>query len=371
MTLAGLVPAARVLNLAAQIQQISAPTFFEQPRAEFVASQFCSENLEDVAVDDSGNVLARLPGRSLKLPVVVSAHLDTVFPKDVSLELIKEEDRWQGPGIGDNSLGVAGLLGLVWWLRENSVALDGDLWLVANTGEEGLGNLKGMRRVVERFGDQVSAYIVLEGMAYGKIYNQSLGVHRLRVSCQGPGGHSWMDYGQPSAIQGLAEVIVRLSSIAIPDNPRTTMNVGRIWGGTSINTIAAEACLELDLRSSDPQVLSALVDQVLATINIFPKENGLHMLVEEIGARPAGSIPGDHSLVKMAVRAIERQGDTPEVTIGSTDANIPHSLGLPAICIGLTHGGSAHTPGEYILLEPLERGLRQLFELVQDVFVTA
>lgn len=354
----------RVLDRAAEIQKIPAPTHHESARASFVAEKFRQEGVTDVEVDSTGNVIGRVPGSRGINPVILSAHLDTVFPVHTDLTLRKEGDRWYGPGLGDNSLGVAGLFGALWGMREQGIDLSGDLWLVANTGEEGLGNLRGMKALVERFGPEGKAFIILEGMAYGKVYNQSLGVRRLRIRCLGPGGHSWMDFGKPSAIHCLAEVIAKLSSLTLSTNPRTTLNVGRVSGGTSVNTIAAEASMELDLRSGNPQTLDDLADGVMKILSSEIVPAGLRIEVEEIGARPAGAISESHPLVMLAAAAIERQGDTAEVTLGSTDANVPHSLGLPAICIGLTRGGAAHTTDEFIFLEPLRRGLEQLLEVI-------
>ncbi len=220
-------------------------------------------------MDEVGNVYARLPGSGSSRPLVVSAHLDTVFPLSTDLHVTRRSSNpgaaptnveglalstVEGPGIGDNSLGVAGLFGLLWELNSSSAqiagsTLPGDIWLVANVGEEGLGNLCGMRAVVDRFGDRPLAYLIVEGMALGQIYHRGLGVQRYRITVDTPGGHSWVDYGRPSAIHVLGEIIYRLSNLSLPRVPRTTLNIGTISGGTSINTIAAHAQLELDLRS--------------------------------------------------------------------------------------------------------------------------
>lgn len=194
---------ARVLDLAVTIQQIPAPPFGEAQRAEFVRQRFAVEGLEAVSLDALGNVFACLPGSGRSKPLVVSAHLDTVFPFDTDLKVRREADRIFGPGIGDNSLGVAGLFGLLWALRQergDQPGLPGDLWLVANVGEEGLGDLRGIRAVVERFKDEPLAYLILEGMAFGQVYHRALGVQRYRITVRTEGGHSWVDYGRHSAI---------------------------------------------------------------------------------------------------------------------------------------------------------------------------
>jgi acetylornithine deacetylase/succinyl-diaminopimelate desuccinylase-like protein len=358
----------RTLDLTVQIQQIPAPTFAEARRAEFVRQQFALEGLSDVTLDKDGNVFARLIGHSpARPPLVVSAHLDTVFPLETNLRVIRRRERIAGPGIGDNSLGVAGLFGLVWLLREREIRLPGDLWLVANVCEEGLGDLRGMKTVVERFGANALAYLVLEGMAFGYIYHRALGVERYRISAQTAGGHSWKDYGQPSAIHELAGLVTRLTALPLPGAPRTTLNVGKISGGTSVNVLAAEASLELDLRSESAAALAELVGWVQSLVRTANR-HGVEFSLKQIGKRPAGEIPAGHPLVRLAEDCITRQGVKPMLTIGSTDANIPLSLGYPAICLGLTSGDGAHTVREFIDTPLLGVGLEQLVQFVSRVW---
>jgi tripeptide aminopeptidase len=366
----------QILDLAVEIQQISAPTFHEQARAEFVRHCFTEEGLEEVEMDSLGNVYARLPGSSSKKPLVVSAHLDTVFPKNVDLRVEREPGslaktgttaRILAPGIGDNSLGVAALFGLVWILRQRGLALPGDCWLVANVCEEGLGDLRGMQSLVARFGHSPLAYLVLEGMALGHIYHRGLGVCRYRISIHASGGHSWTDYGQPSAIHELASLSARLTALQLPRTPRTTLNIGIISGGSSVNTIAAEAMLELDLRSESADALQDLVGQVEQLVQAARKP-GVEVEAELIGQRPSGEIQEDHPLVRLAQDCLREVGIQPQLNIGSTDANLPLSLGYPAITIGLTSGGRAHTVREFINVDPLEKGLEQLLRLVRQVW---
>ena len=245
----------RLLVLAIRIQQIPAPTLDEKQRAEFVREQFVNEGLQDVSGDSAGNVFGRLAGKGTERPLIISAHLDTVFPRNTSLHSTRQEERIYGPGIGDNSLGVASLFGLLWLIRQRDLELAGDIWLVANVGEEGLGDLRGMKAVVERFGSEVQAYLVLEGTALGHIYHRAIGVQRYRVRMRTVGGHSWSDYGQPSAIHELAQLVTQITALPVPVSPRTTLNVGLISGGTGINVLAAEAMLELDLRSEAIEAL--------------------------------------------------------------------------------------------------------------------
>ncbi len=359
---------ARVLDLAVTIQQIPAPPFGEAQRAAFIRDRFQLEGLQSVEIDQMGNVLGCIPGKGEKRPLVVSAHLDTVFPFDADLQVRREQDKIFGPGIGDNSLGLAGLFGLLWILRERSSSrLAGDLWLAANVGEEGLGDLRGMRAIVERFGRQPLAYIVLEGMALGQVYHRALGVRRFRVQAHTAGGHSWVDYGQPSAIHELAGIVTRLTELDVPSRPRSSLNVGVISGGTSVNTIASEAHLELDLRSEDAGALEELVHQV-EQITQNANRPGVEVVMELIGRRPAGKLASSHPLVRLAKDALKKQNLKPNLTIGSTDANIPLSQGLPAITIGLSNGFGAHTMNEYIQTQMLGHGLSQLVDLLEMVF---
>lgn len=371
----------RMLDLAVEIQQIPGPTFSEAARAAFVRAAFEREGLEDISLDPLGNVYARLPGAGQARPLVVSAHTDTVFPPGSDLKMRREADRIFGPAIGDNSLGVSGLFGLLWALRERGKRegrgaagaaggenlLPGDLWLVANVGEEGLGDLRGMRAVVDRFAGEPLAYLVLEGMALGQIYFRGLGVKRYRLTVRTAGGHSWVDYGRPSAIHELAGLATRLTALPLPSQPRTSLNVGVIAGGTSVNTIAAEAHLELDLRSEGSQTLAWLSAQVEALAKSAGRA-GVNVTAEVIGERPVGQISKDHPLVRLAMRCLEKQGIQPCLNVGSTDANVPLSLGLPAVCIGLTSGSGAHTSGEYINLPPLVQGMGQLVALVEGAW---
>ncbi|MBN2501251.1 MAG: M20/M25/M40 family metallo-hydrolase [Anaerolineales bacterium] len=357
----------RLLDLAIQIQQIPAPTFAEKERVAFVKKGFKKEKLADVETDAVGNVYARLPGKGKARPLVLSAHLDTVFPLETNLQVKTSGKRICGPGLGDNSISVAALFGIVWWLRKNKIELLGDLWLVANVGEEGLGDLCGMKAIVERFGADPRAYVILEGLSYGGIYNQGLGVRRYRITARTAGGHAWGDYGSPSAIHELAALVTQLTALPVSKDELCSLNVGVIRGGTSVNTIAAEACLELDLRSAKPDALQKMAADVEAIVMAANKQ-GVSVQAEIIGDRPAGRIANDHPLVQLATGVLKEQGVDPGFWIGSTDANIPLSKGLPAICIGLTRGGGAHTNDEYILTGPLEDGLAQLYTLVQRAY---
>lgn len=357
----------RLLDLAIQIQQIPAPTFEEAARGKFVLDMFAKEALSDLQTDSVGNVYARLPGSGTAAPLVVSAHLDTVFPAETDLSVIREPGRIAGPGIGDNSLGVAGLFGLLWALREAQVSLPGDVWLVANTGEEGLGDLCGMRAVADRFRANPRMYLILEGMAVGQIYYKAIGVRRYKITAHVNGGHSWIDYGKPSAIHELAELVTKITAIRLPANPRTTLNVGRIGGGTSINTLAADAWLELDLRSTAGDALTELSQHVEKLVQTAQRPE-VRFEMQRVGERPAGEMSVRHPFVRLAEACIREEGLQPNLTVGSTDANIPLSRGYPALVLGLTHGGGAHTLNEFITTGPVKQGIRHLVGFVKQVW---
>jgi acetylornithine deacetylase/succinyl-diaminopimelate desuccinylase-like protein len=360
----------QLIDLAIQIQQIPAPTFAEGPRGEFVRGLFLKENLKDVSMDSLGNVYARLPGKQKKeKPLIVSAHLDTVFPNSINLQVKKEAGKIIAPGIGDNSLGVSALFGILWSLRERKIELKHDVWFVANVGEEGLGDLRGMRGVVERFEKDVIGYLILEGLALGHVYHRAIGVRRYRITAKTAGGHSWSDYGQPSAVHELASLVTQLTALRLPREPRTTMNVGTFGGGTGINVLASEAKCELDLRSEDAKTLAKLTRQVEELFKNADRD-GVRIMAEIIGERPSGEIPADHPLVQLAVTCVGEQGLNAILTTGSTDANIPLSRGIPAVVMGITTGGGAHTPHEYIDINSVGKGLSGVARFVELIGTT-
>jgi acetylornithine deacetylase/succinyl-diaminopimelate desuccinylase-like protein len=332
-----------VLEIALAIQQIPAPPFGESQRAAFIYNAFQREGVTEVSVDEVGNVLARLPGSPNRLPLIITAHMDTVFPLGTPLQYNRQSDRICAPGIGDNSIGVASLFGLLWTLQLNtqSIQLPADIWLIANVGEEGLGNLRGMRRVVEKFQGDVLAYLVIEGMGLGQIFHRALEIKRYRIYVKTPGGHSWVDYGRPSAINEIAGLVTLLTGLSIPRKPRTSMNIGTISGGTSVNTIAAEAFLDLDLRSENTRTLNNLVRNVKASI-LNARKTDVEVSLEQIGHRPGGRIPASHPLVQLAGQCLKMHDIQPNLSAGSTDANIPLSMNLPRFVLAL-HTGQALT----------------------------
>jgi acetylornithine deacetylase/succinyl-diaminopimelate desuccinylase-like protein len=207
---------------------------------------------------------------------------------------------------------------------------------------------------------------VLEGLALGHVYHRAIGVRRYRISVKTAGGHSWSDYGKPSAVHELAALVTQLTEVRLPREPRTTLNVGTFGGGTGINVLASEAKCELDLRSEDPKTLLKLIHQVEDLFK-HADRSGVKVLAEIIGERPAGDIPADHPLVQLAVTCTHEQGLEATLTSGSTDANIPLSNGIPAVVMGITTGGSAHTPQEFINVEPVGKGLESLVRFVELV----
>ncbi len=354
-----------------QIQQIPAPSGQEQRRADWVETRMGELGLADVSQDPLFNVYGRAPGEGDGPALLISAHLDTVFPRETDLSVRRDSRNGLifGPGIGDNSVAVAALLTLAETLKRLP-APPVDIWLVANSNEEGLGDLRGMRAVVDRLGSQVGAAIVLEGMGLGRIVHRGLGVRRYRIRATAPGGHSWGDFGAGSAIHALVQLAADISRLQMPEQVRTTFNIGRIQGGRSVNTIAQEASLELDLRSEAPSALNWLIGQVQLLVRRHQaahnqERDNVRFHVEEIGNRPAGAISEEHPLVQALMAILEELGVTeePELRISSTDANVPLSRGIPAVCIGLTEGGDAHRLSEWIDPRPLPQGMQQLLYL--------
>jgi acetylornithine deacetylase/succinyl-diaminopimelate desuccinylase-like protein len=352
-----------------QVQQIAAPTGAEHRRAQWVAEQFGQLAIADVTVDALPNVYARIPGQRRQPALLVSAHTDTVFPAETDLTLRDDpaQQRLYGPGIGDNATGVAGLLTLAETLC-NLPPPPVDIWLVANCGEEGLGDLRGMRAAVDRLVDRLGACIVLEGTGFNRVVHRALASRRYRISVRAPGGHSWSDFGAASAVHVLVQLASELAQLQPPAAPRTTFNIGRISGGASVNTIAQSAELELDLRSEESHALQTIVEQTLAIVGrhqLAWREQNVLVEFELIGDRPGGEIKETHPLVQAAYRSLALCGVTATqgLSMSSTDANIPLSRGIPAVCIGVTEGGNAHRLEEWINTGLLPLGMRHLLQL--------
>ena len=371
----------RIIELGIAIQQIPAPTCAEAERAAWVEERMRAIGLADVERDELGNVYGRVTGAQPQSALLVSAHTDTVFPPETDLRVRRLSNGLLcGPGIGDNSTGVAGLLTLAETLTQLA-APPVDIWLVANSMEEGVGDLRGMRRVVDRLDSverapaakgrgALGAVIVLEGMGLGRIVHQALGARRFRTSAAAPGGHSWGDFGAASAVHGLVSAAQEMLKVQVPQTPRTSFNIGRIGGGTSVNTIAQEAWMELDLRSESPETLLWLDGQVQRIVERRAdahraRDDGLTLRHEQIGHRPAGALPFEHPLVQAACTILQELGieERSDARISSTDANVPLSRNIPAVCVGLTDGGDAHRLSEWIDPLPLVKGMQQLLYL--------
>jgi tripeptide aminopeptidase len=357
-----------VVDLACQFQQIPAPTFGEQHRADLLTWSFQSAGLTNIFRDEVGNVHAKYSGGDQR-PLVVSAHLDSVHPVGTPLSIERTTDRVTGPGVADNCLGLAALVGLATWLRAENVQLPGPVWFVGNVCEEGLGNLLGMTSIVDRFQNQAIAYLVLEGLGLGQVFHRGLSISRFRIKFSTPGGHSWVDYGNPSAVHELAEFITTISHLPLHARPKTTLNFGVITGGNSINSIASRAEVELDVRSEDVNQLELLVEQIKKFTVAFDRDQ-VKIAMVPIGSRPAGNLSPDHPLVQLSQRCLEEFAIQPELSIASTDANQPLSRGYPAVCMGLSTGGKAHTQQEYFNIQPLYSGLGCMFELIKKAWST-
>ncbi len=352
-----------ILQQGIAIQQIPAPTFSEKRRAEYVAQQFKQFDLQNIQIDELYNVTGLMRGKqNQQSGIMVSAHTDTVFSADTDLTIRKDKDMIYGPGLGDNSVGVSGMLGLVSMMKKLNIQPACDVWFVANTREEGLGDLGGMKAVFQQLRPHIQSVINLEGMAYGHVYHAGIAVRRLHITAKGEGGHSWLNFGRTSAIHGIMELGAQITRLHPPESPRTTFNIGIIEGGQSINTIATEAGLWLDLRSEESAALTRFEREVRKIVDTASKPN-LTFNIDVVGDRPAGSIPTAHNLVQMALAALEQTGVKGTLENGSTDANVPLASGCPAVTIGITRGGNAHRMDEYIEVSPIASGMRQLLLL--------
>lgn len=354
--------APEVLALTERIAGVPAPTGHEDARSRVVAGLYEAEGLA-CARDAIGDVVATIPGKLSgspgARPLLIAAHLDTVFALDTDLTVRRTEDRLHGPGIGDNSIAVAATVKLAGLLRRAGEAPAVDILLTGNVGEEGLGNLRGIREVMAAH-PEIGAVIALEGHNLGRVTHVAVGSRRYRISASGPGGHSWGDFGRPNAIHGLAKLIGELDAIPLPRAPKTTLNIGAIEGGVSVNTIAPAASCLLDLRSTDESALQRLSDRVTRLCAKGSRSDGIAFTLETIGERPAGVAAVESPAVQIAAKTLAALGLEASFDASSTDANVPIAAGVPAVCIGLTTGGNVHRTDEYIDVHPVPDGLAQL-----------
>ena len=354
-----------------RICSIPAPPFGEQERAEYLRHKFSELGLTEVEIDEEGNCLGLLRGASLKPLLVVSAHLDTVFSKDADFTVIKREHKLFAPGIADDGCGLAALIAIAQVIQNERITLEGSLLFVGTVGEEGEGNQRGVRHLFTkgRWASQVDAFLSFDGPGLDRITNRALGSRRYRVEFSGPGGHSWGDFGVPNPVHAIGRAISRLAGYPVPKDPRTTFNVGRIEGGTGVNSIPSRATMEVDLRSaaeSELQRLDAFFRRAMR--DAADEENGsrragnpsLQLKLELIGERPSGATPSDSPLVELALEATRILGVEPRLDQSSTDSNLPISLGIPAITLGAGGtSGCSHTLDEWYDPRDRDKGLKR------------
>jgi tripeptide aminopeptidase len=352
----------RVATLTGDIALVAAPSNHEERRARFLAGRLRAMGYEP-EIDAVSNVIVRRGSRG-GAAVLMMAHTDTVFPVDVPLRAERTGDWLAGPGVGDNSTSVAAVMTALAILDEHEIVTPADLIVVFNVGEEGLGNLRGARAATDRFAGDISGVLVVDGKI-GHVTNGGVGSSRWRVTVAGPGGHSYMHFGRPSAIHGLAEIISGIAAIPVPKEPKTTLNVGMVSGGTSVNTIAATAEAIVDLRSESADSLTALVSSARAVVERLGESGqGLTATIEVLGERPAGVLPVETPIIQLAADSARMIGHEPRFNISSTDANIPISRGIPAVCIGVYDGEEAHTLNERVFVPSLRLGMVHLLDLM-------
>jgi tripeptide aminopeptidase len=353
-----------VVREVIQVCQIPAPTFHEEQRARYVAERFRAFGVAEVHLDPIWNVTARIRGRGVGPTLLIPAHLDTVFPLETDVRVKSEGEILRAPGVGDNSAAVAVLLHVARLLVAEGIEPAGDVVLAATVGEEGLGNLRGIRAVLDGPAADAEYVLPLDG-SLGGLVAQGVGSRRWRLSVTAEGGHSWGAFGAPSAIHALGRMIGAIAEIRVPSSPKTTYNVGLIRGGTSVNTIAAEAEALIDLRSLSGEELRRLEERMKRTVAQVAADTGTFAKWELIGDRPSGSIPEEHPLCQL-VRTVHQHLNIPTRTYASsTDGNVPLAREIPAVTIGVTLGGNGHRLDEYIHTAPLVKGLAQVLLLIQ------
>jgi tripeptide aminopeptidase len=346
------------LEQQVSICEIAAPPFMEERRAAEYRRRLESLGLRNARIDAEGNVIAERPGRGNGPTVLISGHLDTVFPEGTDVSVRMEGTRYHGPGIGDDCRGLAVVLAVARAFEQAGVETDGTIYFVGTVGEEGAGNLRGVRHLFTREfpNREIDYFISVDGTGYGTT-SGAVGSHRYSVSFVGPGGHSYGAFGMPNPIHALGRAIAAIADLQVPAAPRTTFNVGIIEGGTSVNSISARGTMHIDMRSPSLAELRALDDRVMAALNAaLEAENArwpdsdvrLTLEIDTIGIRPAGSQPESAPIVQAALSAARALGITTRLGTSSTDANLPISLDIPAITIdGGGSGSGAHSLEEW------------------------
>ncbi|HET7113252.1 MAG TPA: M20/M25/M40 family metallo-hydrolase [Pyrinomonadaceae bacterium] len=359
-----------------RICSIPASPFGERQRAEYLVEKFTSLRLTEVEIDEEGNCLGLLKGTSQSPLVVVSAHLDTVFAADTDFTVVRSGKRLLAPGIADDGCGLAALIALARAIQTEKLRTEGSILFVGTVGEEGEGNLRGVRYLLTRgrWAAKIDAFVSFDGPGIDRITNRALGSRRYRVEITGPGGHSWGDFGLPNPVHALGRAVAKLAGYPLPREPRTTFNVGRIEGGGSVNAIPERAWMDVDLRSGADAELRRLdsffrraVRQAADEENAIkrPGDPVLELKIDLIGERPSGETPSDSPLVELAVEATKILGVEPRLDQSSTDSNLPISLGIPAITLGAGGtSGASHTLAEWY--DPTDRdvGLKRALLVV-------
>jgi acetylornithine deacetylase/succinyl-diaminopimelate desuccinylase-like protein len=345
-----------VLREQIAVSAIPSPTGGEAARGAYLAARFDALGLR-VRVDEVGNVLGTRAGADDDAPVVLCAHLDTVFPGDADVTVRRRGARLDGPGIVDNARGLAGMLALARVIDGTTLRTRRPIVFVGTVGEEGGGDLRGAKHLFASMDRAPACSIALDGAGDDRIVHRALGVRRFRITYRGAGGHSWAAYGVPNPVHAAGAAAARLAALPLPRRPRTTLSVCRIGGGISVNSIPEDSWLEVDLRSSSSDVLAGCVADVRAAVHTAAREENsrrapgtepLSYDVAMIGDRPCGATSEHHPLVRIACAATRAIGRVPELVTASTDANVPISLGIPAIAIGAGgRGGGVHTPAEW------------------------
>lgn len=340
------------------LTEIAAPPFEENERAEEFKTMLMQAGLKNVWIDEVGNVLALRKGLEGKRLVALDAHLDTVFPKETDVSVKTNGDTLLAPGIGDDTRGLAMVLAVVRALEDSEIATKADLLIVGSVGEEGLGDLRGVKHLFK--GDlQIDSWISIDGGDIGRVNNKALGSYRYRVTFMGPGGHSWGSFGLANphhALGSAIEYFVQSADEFTTEGPKTSYNIGRIGGGTSINSIPFSSWMEIDIRSIKPARLDIMEDLLKNAISRAVKEQNdrrrlgkeLTVNIEKIGERPSGELPEDLPIIQRAIAATAYFGKRARLSRGSTNSNIPISLGVPAVTIGRGgQGGNGHALDEW------------------------
>lgn len=344
----------RTLAEQVEICEVEAPPFKETRRGALYARKFRELGLLNVRIDKVGNVLGERPGTAARPHLVLAAHLDTVFPEGTDVKTTQEGTVIRGPGIGDDCRGLAVVLAVIRALNAGNVQTPGTITFVGNVGEEGLGDLRGVKHIFdEGLTGRVDRFVSIDGTGLG-ITHISVGSLRYRVTFKGPGGHSYGAFGLVNPIQALGRAMAAIADFQVPNEPRTTFNVGRIGGGTSVNSIPFEAWMEVDMRSADPASLQSVdakfhkaVDDAVAAENVRWGSRALTVDKALVGNRPAGRAAAASPIVQAAVSVTRALGFPVTLDEGSTDANYPQSLGIPAITIdGGGRGRGAHALDE-------------------------